>query len=208
MLLGQAVGTAAALTIERNCLPCDIAEHEVERLQDILMDDDCFLPHFKRKISRLCVGAHLSGEGNGLECLRDGVDRPRLDGGHAWEGKRGDHITYTFERPSTVTRIRLVADSDLNRDTLPEPERWMNRSMFHNRLKRLQPSHVPKTLLKAFRITATFADGSSAVVAEEHANHQRLWRCSVHLTQCTTLTLETLETWGAETIRLFAFEAD
>lgn len=207
MLLGQAVGTAAALTIERNCLPCDIAEHEVERLQDILMDDDCFLPHFKRKISRLCVGAHLSGEGNGLECLRDGVDRPRLDGGHAWEGKRGDHITYTFERPSTVTRIRLVADSDLNRDTLPEPERWMNRSMFHNRLMRLQPSHVPKTLLKAFRITATFrwlqrrrgrrACQSSAVMEVQRPSN------AVHHTDAGNTG-----NVGAETIRLFAFEAD
>ena len=207
-LLGQAVGTAAALAVERKCLPCDIAAHDMECLQDTLMDDDCFLPHLKRKISVLCNSACLSGDGSGLESLRDGVDRPRPDADHAWQGKAGDHIVYTFQTPSTLKRIRLVTDSDLNRETLPEPENWMNRSMFHNRLKRLQPSYVPKTLLKAFRITVRFADGSSRVVAEEQANHQRLWLASINLTNCTALTLEVLETWGSDIIRLFAFEAD
>ena len=84
----------------------------------------------------------------------------------------------------------------------------MERSMFHNRLKSFKPSCVPKTILKAFRVTASFTDGSMCTVAEETANHNRLWRCCVDLKDCVSLTLEPLETWGYENIRIFAFEAE
>jgi len=207
-LLGQAIGTAAAMAVEKNCPMAEIAGKYMAELQDRLMDDDCYLPHFKRKISELCRNAALSGDGMQLECLRDGIDRPREGKAHAWQGVIGDQITYTFDCPSEIHRIRLVADSDLNRTTLPEPENRMSRSMFHNRLKSMKPSYVPKTLLKAFRITAKFADGSERVIAEETANHNRLWRMDVELKDCVSLTLEPVETWGFETVRLFAFEAE
>ena len=207
-LLGQAVGTAAAMAVEKNCTVDEIAQKHMTELQDHLMDDDCYLPHFKRRISSLCRNAKLTGDGMQLECLRDGVDRPRNGEMHAWQGVIGDRITYTFDQPSDISRIRLVADSDLNRDTLPEPENRMSRNMFHNYLKMCKPTHVPKTLLKAFRVTAKLADGSECVAAEVTDNHDRLWKCPVDLKQCVSLTLQPLETWGHETVRLFAFEAE
>lgn len=207
-LLGQAIGTAVSLCVEKNCTVADIAQNCITELQDRLMDDDCYLPHFKRRISELCQNAELTGDGLNLEALRDGVDRPRNGIPHAWQGTLGDQITYTFAQPSSISRIRLVADSDLNRDSLPEPENRMERNMFHNRLKLLKPSCVPQTLLKAFRITAKLADGSEHVIAEETANHNRLWRCETELKDCVSITLVPLESWGYETVRLFAFEAE
>ncbi len=207
-LLGQAVGSAAAMAIELNCTPAQIAEKHIADLQNRLMDDDCYLPHFRRPVSELCLKAKLSGDGHYLERLLDGIDRDRPNARHAWEGKPGDKITYTFGTPCDIRRIRLVTDSDLNRDTLPEPENRLERSMFHNRLKCLKPSHVPTTVLKAFRITAQLADGRTCVIAEESSNHQRLWRCEADVKDCVSITLETLATWGSEDIRLFAFEAE
>ncbi len=207
-LLGQAVGTAAAMTVEKGCSVDDVAKKHMTELQDRLMDDDCYLPHLQRRISDICQKARLSGDGLELECLRDGVDRPREGKTHAWQGTIGDQITYTFEQPVDIHRIRLVADSDLNRDSLPEPENRMERSMFHNRLKVFKPSYVPKTLLKAFSITAKFADGSERIIKEETRNHNRLWRCGVDLKDCVSITLKPLETWGYETVRLFAFEVE
>ena len=207
-LLGQAVGTAAATAIEKHCSIADVAHRHIRTLQNRLMDDDCYLPHFKRPISELCQNATLSGDGDHLECLRDGIDRPRKGMTHAWQGAVGNKITYTFAQPSDIHRIRLVVDSDLNRDTLPEPENRMERSMFHNRLKSFKTSYVPKTILKAFRVTASFTDGSMCTVAEETANHNRLWRCCVDLKDCVSHTLEPLETWGYENMRIFAFEAE
>ena len=71
-----------------------------------------------------------------------------------------------------------------------------------------KPTHVPRTLLKAFRVTAKFADGTERVAAEVTDNHDRLWKCPVELKQCVSLTLQPMETWGHETVRLFAFEAE
>lgn len=207
-VLGQAIGTAASVAIKRNCQVVDIANKHIREVQNLLMDDDCFLPHFKRRISPLCQDAELIGDGSGLEYLRDGVDRPRNEIPHSWKGAVGDKIVYMFAEPSSIQRIRLVMDSDLNRDSLPEPEKNMNRNMFHNRLLCLKPSHVPTTILKSFRLTAELSDGSKHVIAEETCNYMRLWRRFVNVKDCISLTLEPLETWGSESVRLFSFEAE
>lgn len=207
-LLGQAVGCAAALAVAHGCMPDEIAREHMTSLQDMLMDDDCFLPHLHRRISLLCQNAVLTGDGTQLECLRDGMDRDRPGESHAWQGQAGDRIRYTFAQPAAIHRIRLVLDSDLNRTTLPEPENHMERSMFHNRLKSFKPSHVPTTVLKAFRITARMADGTACVLAEENANHQRLWRRTVNAKNCVAIEFEPLETWGSQQVRVFAFEAE
>ena len=92
----------------RECLPKEISESHIAYLQDLLMDDDCYLPHFQRQVSRLCEKAVLEGEGYGLECLRDGTDRDRAGEAHAWSGEIGNKIAYVFETPCHISRIRLV----------------------------------------------------------------------------------------------------
>jgi len=206
-LLGQAAGTAAALAVRHQCLPRDVAQMHMDELQDRLQQDDCFLPGLTRRISPLCANARLSGDGEGLENLRGGVDRPRPGSPNAWTGRCGDRITYTFSPPARLRTIRIVMDSDLNRETLPALESRLKRGMFHNRLLAQEPSHLPTTLLKSYRVLAGFADGSQAVAVEETCNTHRLRRHDVDLPGCVSLTLQPLETWGDETIRLFAFEA-
>jgi len=205
-LLGQAVGTAAAIAVEKNCLPAEISEKYMDLLKAALQQDDCFLPHHIRAIDPISLSACLSGDGENLDALRDGVDRPRPDSEHAWHGKTGDKITYTFPAPTAISRVRLVLDSDLNRDTLPEPENGMSRPMFFNRPKCLKLSHVPTTMLKAYRITARAADGKTFILAEETNNYHRLRIHDAALSECISVTLEPLETWGAEALRIFAFE--
>ena len=207
-MLGQAVGTAAYIAVARHCLPKDISARYVAYLQRLLLDDDCYLPHFRRPISTLCENAALEGEGLGLECLRDGMDRDRAEETHAWSGEIGNRITYTFETPCHISRIRLVFDSDLNRRTLPRPENSMNRNMFHNRRLCYVPSHMPTTMLKRYRITACCLDGSRRTVVEEEKNYLRLRKYAVDVSGCTGLVLEPLETWGSEVVRIFAFEAE
>ncbi len=206
-LLGQAVGTAASIAVTEKCLPKEISERYVMRLQNLLMDDDCYLPHFRRPISALCEKARLTGDGEHLECLRDGVDRDRPGEGHAWEGRIGHRIIYAFDGPCRIHRIRLVLDSDLNRSTLPWPENRMNRNMFHNRLLSYVPSYVPKTMLRKYRVVALRCDGSRQIIVDESNNYMRLRKHDVDIPDCAGLILEPLETWGSESVRIFAFEA-
>nr|WP_300819645.1 FAD-dependent oxidoreductase [uncultured Acetatifactor sp.] len=207
-MLGQAVGTAASVAAARGCLPRDITEKHITYLQALLMDDDCFLPHLRRRVSPLCAGAALEGDGWGLECLRDGVDRDRAGEAHAWVGGIGSRISYRFAVPGHISRIRLVFDSDLDRSTLPWPENRMNRNMFHNRRLCYVPSHMPATMLKRYRIAARCLDGGSRIVVQEDHNYLRLRKYAVDIADCIELTLEPLETWGSEEVRIFAFEAE
>lgn len=207
-LLGQAVGTAAYLAITEKCYPSDISEKYITHLQYLLMDDDCFLPHFKRPISKLCSNAILFGDGCNLERLRDGVDRDRPKEDHAWKGKVGDKIVYSFYAPTQIHRIRCVFDSDLNRTTLPPPENVINRNMFHNKLLSYKPTYVPKTMLKRYRIKAKYSDGREDLIIEESNNYFRLRKYAVDISDCIGISLELLETWGAGDVRVFAFEAE
>ena len=206
-LLGQAVGTAAAIAIRQGCRPGAFRQQQIDRLQTLLMDDDCFLPHRTRPVSPLCTHAVLTGGGKHLHCLIDGTDRDRPDASHAWEGEPGDTVRYLFASPVELHRLRIVFDSDLNRRTLPYPETLIQHNMLHNRRLHESPSYVPTTMVKAFRVTAQLADGTQKIIWDEPCNYLRLRRKNVSLSDVVSLTLTPLETWGEEKIRIFAFEA-
>ena len=207
-LLGQAAGTAAALAVHYGCLPGDVARDHIRELQAQLQRDDCFLPHHPRAISAPCREAKLTGDGQGLEKLRDGVDRPREGDEHAWHGRVGDTVRYTFASPQDLTSVRLVFDSDLDRRSLPEAERELNRNMFHNRLLRCEPSCVPPTMVKAYRVSAVTRDGRRVILVQEENNYHRLRIHAVDAPQCVELEFTPLATWGRDEIRVFAFEAE
>jgi len=48
-LMGQAVGTAAALCVKKGVLPRNIAQHHVDDLQEQLLRDDAFIPWQRTK---------------------------------------------------------------------------------------------------------------------------------------------------------------
>jgi hypothetical protein len=50
--LGQAVGTAAAIAVRDDLSPRGVYENRIKELQQMLMDDDCYLPWHKREIHK------------------------------------------------------------------------------------------------------------------------------------------------------------
>lgn len=183
-VLGQGLGTAIAQAVKDGCHVSDV---EMGKLQQTLMDDDCLLPRFDRKVSALSLAAHCSAD-----VVRDGCDRGEE---HVWVGKQGDCVTYTFDQPAQVREIRLVFDSDFDRpyDNMP-----CNYPLVQTKYK------VPATLIDAYRIEAEGADGQKYCI-EVGENHQRLVRHSVDW--CVSrVTFVPLTTHGCEQFRLFSFE--
>ena len=115
-------------------------------------------------------------------------------------------MCYRFDSPQDLQAIRIVFDSDLNRESLPRMERELNRNLFHNRLLSCEPSCVPPTMVKAYRVTAVREDGEHVVLIDETRNYHRLRVHPVQLSNCVRLEMTILETWGHETVRVFAFE--
>ena len=200
-LLGQAAGTAAYLAVQNGTTPRGVYQHHLKELQETLMDDDCWLPFRRRPISALTQKAILEPE---VEVLRNGLDRPDEQRYNGIKLRPGDRVTYQFEKPEEISRIRLAFDSDLNRETEPEEISRLNRNMIHNRLLNWPAAIVPTTLPEAYRVLGVKEDGSEEVLAEATQVHQRLM---VHVIngQYQAIVLEILKTRG-ETCGLFAMD--
>ena len=200
-LLGQAAGTAACLAVQNDTTPRGIYQNHLKALQETLMDDDCWLPFRRRPVSELTQKALLAPE---AEVLRNGLDRPDEEGYHGMKLKAGETVVYAFEQPEAVTQVRLVFDSDLNRETEPEEIARLNRNMIHNRPLGWPQAIVPKTLPEAYRILGVKEDGTKEILAETTRVHQRLMVHGV-AGRYQAIVLEILKTRG-ETCGLFAMD--
>ena len=202
-LCGQAVGTAAALAAQLHGDPADVA---VAELQACLMEDDCYLPGFRRKIAPLTLVGEMTVNGVPVPALTDGVDRALGEETHQWRGKPGEYVCLRWSAPIHAGSLRLVFDSDLNRDTLTAAERAIDNCMYCNIHRNMLPAYPPPTLIRSFDVTLMYADGHTETLVRERNNYQRLRRYALERTDVTGLIFEPLTTWGAEDFRLFALE--
>lgn len=101
-VIGQAVGTAVALAVEKDCLPRAVGEYITE-LQKLLIEDDCFLPKFKREMPELTKKAELTAEYGDPSNLQNGVDRKIWGNDNGYWGICNRAITYTFPEKNILT---------------------------------------------------------------------------------------------------------
>ena len=201
--LGQAVGTAAAMAVKKGLLPRGIGGC-MRELQEELMLNDCWLPFVSERKNALTLSAELSSDMADAEALRSGKERPMDGKENAAVGKKGCFASYRFSTPQQICGIRLVFDSDLNRSTLPERERLLDRPMTHNLLLDFGRSYLPATLMKHFVVELETEDGGRETIPVTDY-HQRLWLWK-EKRMVKTVTVRFLETWGSEECRVFAFE--
>jgi hypothetical protein len=195
-LLGQAVGTAAAIAVKEALTPRQIYEKCVPQLQQALMDDDVYLPWHVRQVPALSREARLTASENDPEPLRNGADRPVGDSDNGWRGAVGSWVEYRFDKPSSVRQIRFVFDSDLNRQ---------GKNIRSNYPLDAEPLTVPDTMTRAFRVEALDDVGRWLVLARLDNNYQRLVRLAVDVeTQAIRFIPEA--TWGARESHMFAFD--
>ncbi len=197
-VIGQAVGTAAALAVRHACSPRLVGQKHIAELQKQLMADDCWLPGLTRPIPPLTRAADLSASTGDPEPLRDGCDRPDEEAGneHAWFAGPGEWVELRFDEPHRLEHCRIVFDSDLRRKYL---------SVGGKQLPDGGTNTPPPTLVKAFRMLVRSADGSWTEAARITENHQRLARVPLAVeTDAIRLVID--ETWGAEQTRVFGFE--
>ncbi|MEM1208957.1 MAG: FAD-dependent oxidoreductase [Planctomycetota bacterium] len=195
-VLGQAAGTAAALSVRRSASPRAIGATYLAELQKQLLDDDCFLPGFSRKPTALGSQATVSGDGSHLSRLLDGHDRDRPNEAHAWEGAPGDAIEFGWHTPTHVGMLRCTFDSNLNNDK-------RMASVYPIKVDR---SAMPKELVRAFRVEVMNLDGGWRSVFRVTDNIRRLVRVRVE-TQTTAVRLVVESNWGeTDSIRVFAVE--
>ena len=202
-LLGQAVGNAAAIAVREGLSPREVGRMRIRLLQENLMDDDCYLPGLRRRISGLTSDSRLETDMENAEACRNGIDRPVGGESNAAAGPAGSFLRYILPAGREADGVRLVFDSDLDRKTLPEEEARLRRPMFHNLLLHREASYTPKTLVKDFDLIYKTEDGVKTLAVR--GNHQRLVRIRLP-EKASEVTLKILATHGEETARVFAFD--
>ncbi len=159
----------------------------IEKLQDTLMADDCFLPEKQRRVSSLSKNLYCNSE-----TVRNGKDRGDEN---KWVGKKGDFLEYRSDKPFALSGIRLVFDSDLNRDYQNMP---CCIKLNEDRFK------LPKTLIKDFDIILDYEDGREETLNYRNI-HTRLLNISINRSVVGVKFLP-ISTYGSETFNVFDFE--
>lgn len=196
-LLGQAVGTAAALCLESKCEPSALTQDQIKLLQQRLMEDDCWLPGLTRPTSALMATATLSAsDDSDVSVLADGHERDADKGQHYWSGAPGTSIEIRWESPQVVNCLRLVLDSDLaNVKCMPC---WFKLD---------DPKlALPAKLVRSFSVEIQDADGHWTTLQTVEDNARRLWvipvECAISAIRWTGS-----QTWGSDDLRVYSLEA-
>lgn len=216
-IMGQAVGTAAALMTKYGVTARRLGQEKIVELQNVLMEDDCFLPHLKRRISPLCTSETLSADWGDASALLNGTDRKIWGNDNGYWGMCGRAITYSFKEKTHVNGFRLIVDSDLDREYTEGNPAVLNIST--TLFRRLDYNHTtfgfPKCMLKAFRIEALQDDGTWKTAYETNENHQRMIRekldintTAIRLIPINTYFSEAMgpSTYGSAQAHIFSFE--
>jgi FAD-dependent oxidoreductase family protein len=189
--MGQAVGTAAAMAVEKTVDPRGMLDHMAE-LQQALIDDDCYLPWIVQDLPELTKSATLAASAGDPEPVRDGINRPVGEDIHGWDGAVGDTISYMFGGPQHVEQVTLIIDSGLDQTVMMS---------YHQADDQL--TAPPDVMAKAFRVEG-LVDGEWQEIATLANNHQRHVRLPVgREVEGVRFALDA--TWGAERSRVYAF---
>ena len=202
-LLGQAVGTAAAVAVREHLAPRQVGQRKLAELQQMLMEDDCFLPGFVRRPPPETMAAHLSVSNSGdAEALRNGVDR--IFGGreNCWHAGAGDRAEYSFDAPRRIAKLRITLDSDLKRN---EKDHSNLNAECSFPLKPHKVEISPQ-LIEAFRVEAETAAGKTEVLYRVERNFQRFHHVAVDASEVVRLRLVIEKVRQPGTSRVFAFD--
>ena len=215
-VIGQAAGTAASVAVKYGLTPREAAKTRIAEIQKILMDYDCFLPGFRREPSDLTKKANLTADYGDPSALLNGIDRRIWGNDNGYFGKTNKAITYTFDEETLVGGVRLVLDSDLDREyTYGNPDALHTSStLFFPKSYNNTSFGFPKCLIKHYKIEVMDENGNWATEIEIFDNHQRFIKHELNVTTkavrlipLSTYHSETkTEDYGSSTAHIFNFE--
>ena len=187
------------------CNPDGVYANHLDELQEKLLWDDCLLPHKLRKVNSLTESARLTVNGKCSETaenLRSGNDRENI-----YICNSGDVIEYSFENPASISEIRLIFDSDLDRKTLPGGECERKHMTRCNLFPDSPVMHLPTTLCMVFTVSVVCADGTETLLADVTDNARRMVKIKCGESNVTAVRLVMNEAnCGGEEMRIFSLD--
>lgn len=201
---GQAAGTAAALALQKGCMPAGLMEF-IECLQQELLKDDCYLPGVRNEdpadlARQMKVTASEYVEGCPPDAVINGMGRSLEDENgvqeNCWRAPVAKHpvLTLEAETPVAVEAIRLVLDSNLSREITPS----INREVLSR--QEFQP---PSELIREYQVECLL-DGIVVKNSRRESMGQRLQLIRFEKAViCDTVRIRVESTYGSEMVGVF-----
>ncbi len=203
-ILGQAVGTAAYIADKYGISPRGVYEERLHELQQTLIRDDCYLPFIETEISEFMKNAEITADGvDAPERLINGVERNFEENGIAIEA--GKSIVVDFGKIAKCDMVRIVLDSDLNRETTCDGDHMNEKATVANIPLNLPKVHLPGFMAK--EITVEFMDdaGNWNDLAKISENRKRLIKIEKEFSaKAVKITFN--EAWDGKTVNVFSVD--
>ena len=201
-IIGQAVGVAAFVANEHGVSPKRVGEY-IDEVQQILLQNDCYLPSVERRVASVCKTAKLIGAS---DKIRNGKDRDFHGEENGEWVKNQTTIRYTFENAEFVSGIKTVFESDLLRESYDDMD-WIEKhhSMRANILDTSPLNYLPKPLAKEYEIRVRLQSGKTLCFTEKE-NKKRSVLIEIN-EEVKEISLTVLANWGdTDTTKIFTFE--
>jgi len=198
-ILGQAVGTAAAIAVTERLNPNGVYEHRIGILQSKLMDAGCYLPGHTREIPELSRLAKLNLTSSDRKLLFNGIERPDKDMAVNYiECELGKPIEYSFVKNIYVNELRILFDPDFSRMSISQDGNIRVFTQKCNTSYDFEPVKVAATLVKSFSV---FLDGNLVYSTDNNYNS----RFCLHLgCMVKNISVRFDKTWGADKAHIFS----
>lgn len=181
-LMGQAVGTAAAIACANHITPADVREQYISQLQKTLLEDDVMLPGFQREISEITASAESD-----YPLLQNSVDRNMDEQENGVWLDPGESCVYQWKPPVTLSGCRFIFDTLL-----------FFRDKRMRKLEALPDrKEMPSMLIKAFHVDFLI-NGEWKTLIRENDIHCRMYRKKWDPVEVSAARFVVDEVWGAE----------
>ncbi len=172
-VVGQAAGTAAAIAVRQGQSPRGVGQEHIALLQQMLLDDGCFLPGKTRAMPEAMRGATLSLPEAEAAVLQNGRERPSAGDTNSVAFRAGDLLALTLARPVTGASLRIALDPDFSRESISKHVKYQTFAMRTHIAKDDEPLKMPAALARRFTVTAWTQSGAECTVTCDE-NHKAL----------------------------------
>ncbi|XMO85903.1 FAD-dependent oxidoreductase [Algibacter sp. AS12] len=198
-MMGQAVGTAAAMCSQKGVNPRGLYKNHINELQEQLLRDDSYFPNRPandpndkaKKASLIFASSTLSGD---VKNLVDGVSRDEVDKIHHWQSDGlNAELQLEWEKTQNLTSVEIKFDTNLQRkiNMHKQPKKHLT-----------QPMEIPKELIKNFSVEAR-VKGNWVKIGDIQNNLSRLVKVKFDEIKTTAVRVKLNDTYGEPNVKMF-----
>ncbi|WP_139957390.1 FAD-dependent oxidoreductase [Flavicella sediminum] len=198
-LMGQAVGTAATICVNKNIWPREVAQKHINELQEQLMRDDVFIPKrpandpkdLAQKASLIFGSTTSTGA---AKKLTNGISRD-IDGKiNHWQSEGlPANLQMEWKTPISLAAVEIKCDTNVKKNIMMRKDS-KNDKIFRN--------HIPPELLKTGSLEVR-VEGKWVKLGSLENNRTRLIKFNFEQVKTTAIRFNMTETYGHENAKLF-----